>query len=196
MARSAVRLTHLSPPMTRRVFLVALAATALGAAKLARAQADFTGYYSVPMWAARKDWDHAIALLQQGNSPDTTDETGQTALGYAAQYGSLSMAQTLLYYKAQVDKRDQFGNTPLYWAAERGSTDVMQLLLEAKAAVDPQNKQGVTPLMTAVRHNQLRAVRLLLKYGADPKKADFTGRDSFGWAEGKPAVLQALRGAG
>jgi hypothetical protein len=34
-----------------------------------------------------------------------------------------------------------------------------------------------------------------LKSGADPHRADFTGRDTVGWAEGKPVVVQLLRAA-
>jgi hypothetical protein len=32
-----------------------------------------------------------------------------------------------------------------------------------------------------------------LKSGADPHRADFTGRDVAGWANGKPAIVQLLR---
>jgi uncharacterized protein len=101
--------------------------------------------------------------------------------------------EALLYYKAEVDPRDQFGNTPLHWAAQRGNTAVLQMLIGAKAAIDPQNRQGVTPLMMAAKAGNIPAVRLLLKNGADPHRADFTGRDAIGWADGKPAIVQLLR---
>jgi uncharacterized protein len=68
----------------------------------------------------------------------------------------------------------------------------MRLLIARKAKVDFQNEQGITPIMVAADHAQPASVRLLIASGADPRKQDYTGRDAFGWAAGKPAVLQAL----
>jgi ankyrin repeat protein len=132
-------------------------------------------------------------LLQSGRLPDVPGSGGETALHYAAQFGDQRMMQALLYYKAAVDPRDQFGNTPLHWAAQRGNTAALQMLIDAKAAIDPQNRQGVTPLMMAAKAGNASAVRLLLKSGADPHRADFTGRDAAGWADGKPGIVQLLR---
>jgi uncharacterized protein len=182
---------------------LALAACIIGALAAAPAFAqtmplggfDFSSWTNVATAAARNQTDAVKSLLVAGNSPDATDTDGQTGLGYAASFGNVEMTQTLLHFKALVDSRDKFGNAPLHWAAQRGSTDVMQLLLDAQAAVDPANKQGVTPLMMAADKGQVLAVRLLLKYGADPHKLDYTGRDALGWAEGKPNIVQALRAA-
>lgn len=133
------------------------------------------------------------ALLLAGESPDVTDDSGQSPLGYAARFGNTEMAQLLIRFHAPVDSRDQFGNTPLHWAAQRGSLEIMRLLIAAKAPVNAQNKQGMTPLMMAASQGQVAAVRLLLRHGANPKIEDYTGRDAFGWAEGNPNVLQVLR---
>ena len=155
--------------------------------------ADFSGFNDIATVAARGKTDDVIRLLQSGRPPDVPDGNGETALHYAAQLGDQRMVEALLYYKAPVDPRDQFGNTPLHWAAQRGNTTIMQMLIDTKATIDPQNKQGVTPLMMAAKAGNVPAVRLLLKDGADPSRADFTGRDAVGWADGKPAVVQLLR---
>ena len=165
------------------------------AAQLPSGGADFSSWYNVATSAARNQTDEVRGLLIAGKTPDITDDTGQTALGYAASFGNVEMAQILIKYNAPVDRRDQFGNAPLHWAAQRGSIEIVQLLLDAKAAVDAQNKQGVTPLMMAASRGQAAAIRLLLKHGADPQKQDYTGRDAMGWADGKPAALQVLRAA-
>jgi uncharacterized protein len=156
---------------------------------------DLSGWYDMASAAGRNKTDDVRGMLIAGKSPDTTDVEGQTPLGYAASFGNLEMTKVLLHYNAPVDRRDSFGNSPLHWAAQRGSVDVMQLLIDAKASVDAQNRQGITPLMLAASRGQVAAVRSLLKNGADPLKQDYTGRDATGWAEGKAAVLQALRSA-
>ena len=179
----------------RRVLLIGMAVLAWSEPGAAQVDSFASDVYTVAQAARRDKTDDVILLLQQGKRPDTTDNTGETALGYAAQFGDEKMAQSLLYYKAPVDTKDQFGNTPLHWAAERGGIEIMQMLLDAKAPIDAQNRQGVTPLMMAAKNGQLAAVRLLLKSGADPHRADFTGRDALGWADGKPVVQQFLRAA-
>ncbi|HEV8014540.1 MAG TPA: ankyrin repeat domain-containing protein [Stellaceae bacterium] len=180
---------------TRRTLLIGIAV--LFAARRSWAQLDSFGaeLYTVAQAARHDKTEDVILLLQQGKRPDTVDGTGQTALGYAAQFGDTQMAQALLHYNAPVDAKDQFGNTPMHWAAQRGATEIIQMLVDAKATVDAANQQGVTPLMMAANAGQVQSVRLLLKSGADPHRGDFTGRDAIGWADGKPAVLQFLRAA-
>lgn len=157
--------------------------------------ADFSGFNDIAIVASRGKTDDVIRMLQSGRKADVPDGKGETALHYAAQLGDQRMVQALLYYQAPVDPRDQFGNTPMHWAAQRGGTAVIQMLIDAKATVDPQNRQGVTPLMMAAQAGNAPAVRLLLKHRANPHRADFTGRDAVGWADGKPAVVQMLRAA-
>jgi len=180
--------------LTRRT-VAAAAVTALLCPRSFAQGADFSRFNDIATVAAHGKTDELIRLLQSGRPSDIPDDNGEMALHYAAQLGDQRMVQALLYYKAAVDPRDQFGNTPLHWAAQRGNTTVMQMLIDAKAAIDPQNKQGVTPLMMAAKAGNVPAVRLLLKSGADPHRADFTGRDTVGWAEGKPAIVQMLRAA-
>jgi ankyrin repeat protein len=180
--------------MTRRT-LAASALLLLFAPRSFAQLADFSGFNDVATIAAHGRTDELIRILQGGRPPDVPDGKGETALHYAAQLGDQKMVQALLYYKASVDPRDQFGNTPLHWAAQNGSTTILQMLIDAKAVVDPQNRQGVTPLMMAAQAGRVQAVRLLLKDGADAHRADFTGRDVAGWAQGKQAVLQTLKSA-
>jgi ankyrin repeat protein len=178
--------------LTRRTVVVAAAMLLLCPRSFGQG-ADFSRFNDIATVAAKGNTDDVIRLLQSGRPADVPDDKGEMALHYAAQLGDQRMAEALLYYKAPVDPRDQFGNTPLHWAAQRGNTTIMQMLIDAKATIDPQNKQGVTPLMMAAKAGNVPAVRLLLKDGADAHRADFTGRDAVGWADGKPAVVQLLR---
>jgi ankyrin repeat protein len=176
--------------LTRRMVAVAAIMVLL----CPRAFAQGTEFYNdIAIVASHGKTEDVIRLLQSGRRPDVPDSGGETALHYAAQFGDQRMMEALLYYHAAVDPRDQFGNTPLHWAAQRGNTAVLQMLIGAKATIDPQNRQGVTPLMMAAKAGNAPAVRLPLKNGADPHRADFTGRDAAGWADGKPAIVQLLR---
>jgi uncharacterized protein len=177
----------------RKTVVVLGLAVALMAGRAA-ADTDFNGWYTVAIAASHNETARVQALLlESGNDPDAVESaSGRTALDYAALFNNLAMAQLLLDHGAHIDARDSFGNIALHWAAERGSLDVMRLLIARKAKVDFQNKQGITPIMVAADHAQPASVRLLIASGADPRKQDYTGRDAFGWAAGKPAVLQAL----
>jgi 26S proteasome non-ATPase regulatory subunit 10 len=158
-----------------------------------RAAAD-NSWYTIAIAASRNETAAVQELLlDRMNDPDILDSTsGRTALDFAASFDNLQMAQILLDHGAHVDARDSFGNSALHWAAERGNLDVMKLLIENKATIDFANRQGITPIMVAAEHTQPPAVRLLVASGADPHKQDFTGRDAFGWAAGRPATVQAL----
>jgi uncharacterized protein len=164
------------------------------AARDAAAQIDMNDWYTVPMAAARNDTAQVQRLLTDPmNDPNITESTGgRTALDYAASFNNAAMAQMLLSHNAHVDAPDHAGNTALDYAAERGNLDIVRILLDAKANPDAANHDGITPLMLAADKSQPAAIRLLLAGGADAKKQDFTGRDAFGWAAGKPAVMQAL----
>src|SRR6185437_11219458 len=154
----------------------------------AAAGLDANAWYTIANAASRNETARVQAmLLEGGNDPDAIDSTGgRTALDYAATFNNVEMAQALLDHGAHIDARDSFGNIALHWAAERGNLEMMRLLIARKSNVDFQNRQGTTPIMVAAEHAQPAAVRLLIASGADPRKQDYTGRDAFGWAAGKP----------
>ncbi len=179
--------------MKGRKIALLLSGALIGGAGRAAAQS----MTSVAMAASRNETAEVQALLvDKLNDPDIIDGwSGRTALDFAASFNNLAMAQLLLDHGAHVDWRDTMGDSALHYAAERGNLDFIRFLIERGATVDFANKQGITPIMVAAEHTQPAAVRLLLKSGANPKKQDFTGRDAYGWAAGKPAVVQALNTA-
>ncbi len=177
----------------REIALMAGLALGLTASRAA-AQINANSWYTIAIAASRNETGRVAELLEDHeNDPDVLDsQSGRTALDFAGVFNNVDMAQLLLIHGAHVDQRDSFGNIALHWAAERGSMEMMRLLIAKGATVDAVNKQGITPLMVAAEHAQPAAVRLLIASGADPRKQDFTGRDAFGWAAGKPNIVQAL----
>ncbi|HUB94926.1 MAG TPA: ankyrin repeat domain-containing protein [Stellaceae bacterium] len=179
----------------RKVMWVALLGTALVAHEAAAQLGSAMGWYTIPMAAEKNDTDGVQQLLADtANDPNAVESTtGRTGLDFAAAFNNAAMAKMLLSHNAHVDLRDRSGNTAIAYAAERGSLLVLRILLDAKADPNAANRDGITPLMLAVDKSQPEAIRMLLAGGADPKKQDFTGRDAFGWAAGKPAIVEALK---
>jgi ankyrin repeat protein len=182
--------------MKRRILLGWIAASgAIAAAGESALALGFPDWYTIATAASQNKMDDVRTMLSHGDNPNTEDPRGRTALSYAAGFGDAAIVKLLLDNGARVDSRDQFGATPLHWAAENGRIDVVRLLIAAKASVDALNRQGITPLMLAAGGNKADVVHALLVAGADPKKQDFTGRDTVGWAAGRPAVLRVLQAA-
>lgn len=178
----------------KKICVLGMAFLAGLAAPATAQEGSWDTWYTVADAAAQNETRQVENLLKAGDrDPDAIEsQGGRTALGWAASFDNLEMAKLLLHYGAHVDARDRLGNTALHYAAERGTIDFMRLLIANKATVDAPNRQGLTPLMIAGEHGEVAAVRLLIASGADPRKQDFTGRDAFGWAAGKPAVQQVL----
>ena len=60
------------------------------------------------------------------------------------------------------------------------------------------NRRGETPLIKAVQVRDLGLIQLLLQKGANPDKADFTGRSARGYAAvdtRNPAIARAIESA-
>ena len=133
-------------------------------------------FVSLPAWsddaaliAAAKSGDTATirTLLAQGADPDTRDETGISALEWAAAKGHLTTVKALLDDHAAVDGAsipDKF--TPLMRAANFGHKDVAALLIARGADVNARAASGYTALDYAVNTDKRDVVALLKKHGA------------------------------
>ena len=103
-------------------------------------------------------------LLERGNSPDTSDEFGNTLLIIASRQGYRELAVFLIGRKATVTHKNRFGDTALSMASLKGRLDVARLLLESGAEINPP---GWTPLHYAAFEGHAEVVKLLLERGAD-----------------------------
>ncbi|VDC07066.1 unnamed protein product [Peniophora sp. CBMAI 1063] len=115
------------------------------------------------------------------------DNTGMTALLYAAREGDPMVSKLLLEHGSLVDDTDNKGNTPLHLAARRYQPDggLVKLLLEHPAAdgSDPpitsrcyaRNNLGRTALHEAVKLGRLGACRVLLEHCTSADDLDNDG---------------------
>ena len=63
-------------------------------------------------------------------------------------------------------------------AANLNWIEGVEVLIGRGARVDNSNNSGETPLITAVHNRNLPLIRILLKAGADPDRADNSGRSA------------------
>jgi len=94
------------------------------------------------------------------------DQTGWTALHYAAYGGYIDICRFLLEHKADIDARSPNGTTPLMMAARQGNYDTVKLLLWEVAEPSVRNEAGATALSMAVRNKHDAVAALLRQAGA------------------------------
>ena len=107
----------------------------------------------------------AVAMLDYQANPDLAmGEARYNVLMLAVKKGNLSLAQTLLQYKANPNAKNAGGLTPLMIAAFDNNEDMVSLLLKAGANQGVKDAEGKTALMLA-RENQAAKTEALLSQG-------------------------------
>ncbi|KAH8649395.1 ankyrin repeat-containing domain protein, partial [Ilyonectria robusta] len=92
-------------------------------------------------------------LLDRHADIESKDDSGRTALSYAAERESEAIVQLLLDRHADIESKDNSGRTPLSYAAEKGHEAIVQLLLATKGIdVDSGDQYGRTPLTYAMKN--------------------------------------------
>lgn len=114
------------------------------------------------------------------NTRDQTTE--ETALHILTNQRNLRWMAFLIGQGANVNARDRRGITPLVLACNLNFVEGVQLLVDQRARVDEPNDAGETPLISAVHNRNLTLMRILLKAGANPDRADNSGRSARDYA--------------
>jgi ankyrin repeat protein len=114
------------------------------------------------MHAAMKgDTARAGFLVDRGAAADCISKKYESAMVFACQGGSESVARLLVISKPEVAR--ERGDKPLLWACTEGHLNIVRyLVLDKRADVNARQKNGFTPLLLAVSHNHLAVVRFLL----------------------------------
>lgn len=143
-------------------------------------------------------------MLEMGCPIDQRDESGTTALHYAARSGDTAMADLLLNWppqKAQIDAETNVKNEALSYAAVGGHLEMVKLLTKNGANIDKKNAEGQTPLLAAAEcrmaiisetggpksiadydtrvtfmERRVEVMRYLLETGANPDTVDELGK--------------------
>jgi ankyrin repeat protein len=158
------------------------------------AQAQFSHGYKF-LEAVRKKDGNAVndALNEPGSTVINTRDgtTGETALHIVTARRDATWMSFLIGKGANVNARTDRGVTPLELASRLGFQEGAQLLLDEHARVDEVNSSGETALIVAVHNRDTGMMRILLKAGADPDRADNSGRSARDYAmlDGRSSAL-------
>ncbi len=126
------------------------------------------------------------ALIAQKVDVKATEVDGTTALHWAAQTGSVDIADQLLTAGADAKAANRYGVTPMALAAEGGHAAVIERLIRAGVDVNATFGDGQTALMSAALNGNVNALRMLLKNGAQVNAVEkFKGQTALMWAAGE-----------
>lgn len=96
------------------------------------------------------------------------NQSGWTALHYAAATGHLQIVAVLLEHRADLNALSPNHTTPLMMAARKGNVSVAELLLKEGARLDVKNMQGMTALDFAIE-SEKKAMQDFLRNWSEKK---------------------------
>jgi ankyrin repeat protein len=105
-------------------------------------------------------------FLTAGMDPDTTDDSGKTALIWAARNGHADTVKVLLDNNADANMIDKEGKTALIWAAAGDNIACVQALLAKGANVNVKALDGSTASSLAKQKGNTELVKLFETAGA------------------------------
>lgn len=149
------------------------------------AAAQFSRSYKFLEAVRKKKGDEVQDALDEPGSQivNTRDvTTGETALLIVTARRDLTWMNYLIGKGANVNLADARGTTALQLAVSLGFVEGVELLVAQRAQIDVPNGSGETPLISAVHRRDVGMMRLLLKAGADPDRADNSGRSARDYA--------------
>jgi len=116
------------------------------------------------IWSAAlyNDIDRLKDLINREHT-NNRDETGYTALHYAARNNNIIACELLIKANANVNAETNGGVTPLQRAAMMGHIDVVKMLLSHRADVKIQDSDGNTAAHRASQSGHIDIVNLLLQ---------------------------------
>jgi ankyrin repeat protein len=117
------------------------------------------------------------ALLTAGAEPNTSRNSGETALMTCARSGRVEAVRALVDAGADVRAVEKSnGQNALMWAAARNNAEVVQYLLTKGADLKAKTTgTGFTPLLFAAREGAMGTAKVLLDAGADINEPSSTG---------------------
>lgn len=164
---------------------VILAALACAIVLAGPARAQFSDSYKFLEAVKKKD---GFVVTEYLNEPGTTIintrdlVTGDTALHIVTQRRDVAWIRFLAQKGADPNISNKKGVTPIALAASLGFVDGVDALISVGARVDEPSQTGETPLIAAVHRRDIQMMRVLLKAGANPDRADNSGRSARDYA--------------
>jgi len=134
----------------------------------------------------------AIELLLKHNvDVNLKDNRGVTALVWAIKKDCLLCVELLMKSGASSLQKSNNGNNAVMIAAQ-SSNRILKYLLQSNIDLSIRNNQSFTALMLAVSSNCIECVGTLLSKGANPRRKNANGQDSFDLALNNEELLVLL----
>lgn len=148
--------------------------------------------------ASRDGLDGTVkTLLAKHVDVNAIDDTGATALAWAALRGNQDVMALLLKAHADPNRSDVNGTTPVMLAIDNGCAACVRLLLASGADPGLAGPGGETPLMRAVHAGSEDMVRALLAHKVNVNAhEDRFQQTALMWAAGNPAITRMLLDGG
>ena len=157
--------------MARTMITITLTTIAILASTLSVSAADRDDAFLAS--ARSGDVDRVQPFLADGADANVRDDSGNTALHYAAAFGYTEMAQILVDAGADVDAQGRIGNTPLHLASQEGHSDVVAIFIDRGADLNAENEFGGTALAFASGWGH-RDIVDQLQRGSQPSAVGFS----------------------
>ena len=110
----------------------------------------------------------SLCFTTPSSSSSLQDQTGYTALMYAAREGHDTVIPLLLEADAQIDAQSNTGYTPLMYASYYGKEAAVRELLKGNPNLDLKDSDGMTALDLARQEKEQSIVNLLGGTLSDP----------------------------
>ena len=146
--------------------------------------------------AERNHTDIVELLLEKGADPMIKDrQGGGTALLRAADYGRISVIETMLQHQVNLHCRDDDGRTIMHGACAHGRSDIVRFLRANGLDPNARDKSGLTPLHEACCEGEIEVVKVLLEIGAERSLQDSFNRTPFtcAWQHGHLSIMRILK---
>ena len=133
------------------------------------------------LWNAAIDNDanKLIKLLNAKHDPNKKDNSGYTALHYAARAGHNDILKILLSHGANPNSVTTAGcTTPLHRAAYMGNLETVEILLKNQANVNISDSDGKTALHKCAEKGQYNCAKLILDYSGDNRSTIIKMKDN------------------
>lgn len=130
-------------------------------------------------------------LLERKVFLEITDNQGLSALMWATKQNCLACVELLVLKGANPELASNTGNTSVMFAAQKSNL-ILKVLLRSRPDLSIRNTLSQTALMLAIDNNERECVATLLSHGANPRRKNSKGMDSFDLAKDKPVILSLL----
>ena len=110
-------------------------------------------------------------LLDKGSDIESKDNTGETALIWAARQGQTEVVKLLLDRGADIEAKNEDGYTALILSSK---SEVVKLLLDRGANIEAKDKDGETASSKAVQWNRQEVIPLLKEACEQRVKSTFS----------------------